>query len=124
MNPGQNNVDLSASRDDHHSSTGEHRTIDISQAAGQNKGLPSSLSPLQYQVPVSMAHAAASNAYHNLPNSQHLQAFQPQPMSNAWPVPLAEGDVIERLAAVTGDLDGEESEDEEVWARANGLVPT
>lgn len=59
------------------------------------------------------------------PIQQHLQQYQQlQPQSQelmGWVGsgvsvgPLAGGDVIERLAAGTGELDGDESEDDDAW---------
>ena len=97
--------------------------MESSEAVRRNKETSSSVSPSQYPVPASISQTSVPNLYHTLPSSQQFQSYQPQPMSKGWPVPLAEGDVLEKLAAGTGDLDGEESEDEDVWAPANGFVP-
>ena len=92
------------------------------EAARRNHGMSSSVSPSHYQVPTPLSQAPASNAYHALPAPQHFQSYQPQSMSKAWPMPLVEGDVLEKLTAGTGELDADESEEEEVWAPANGFV--
>jgi hypothetical protein len=113
----------SNSRNNYISGAGARPATETSEAARRNSEMSSSVSPSQYQVPASMSQTPAPNVYHTLPNSQNYQSYQPQPMSKGWPVPLAEGDVLEKLAAGTGDLDGEESEDEDVWAPANGFVP-
>ena len=61
---------------------------------------------------------------------QHYQQYQQQQQlqTMGWVGtgvdvrPLGGGDVIERLAAGTGELDGDESEDDDLWDGLSGLV--